>query len=242
MRNYIHLWQSALFFKREAFEYQRDRKDSFAHGLAFIVAVALLVALSGIAAAALRYATEPSSDAVKNTVLNHLQAMPFYSQFTTQAERQFLSGYDQVWQNLGSLIMGYPTNTSAVLVLLMSLVTTPLSWIVGWLLYGVFAHVIAGRANPHASLAQGLGALALATAPQALNVITVLPGGSISAPIIGLWSMIANVLALRAAYRISSRRAVGAALFPLLLLLIILAVLACIGFFVLTAAVQGVRR
>lgn len=242
MRDYFHLWQSALFFKREAYEYQRDRKDSFAHGLTFIVVLGVLVGLFGIAGAALRYATEPSADAVKNTVLNHLQAMPFYSQFTHDSERQFLSGYNQVWQAIGSLFMGYPTNFTSLLILLAGVVTTPLSWIVGWLVYGLLAHLIAGRGNPQASLAHGLGTLALATAPQALNIVTILPAGAISGPIIGLWTMIANVLALRAAYRISTRRAIGAAIFPLLLLLILLAIFACIGFFALISYLQGVRR
>jgi hypothetical protein len=242
MRDYFHLWLSALFLKREAYEYQRDRRDSFAHGLAFIVTVGVVVALFGIAGAALRYATEPSADAIKNTVLNHLQAMPFYSQFTPQGERQFLNGYNQAWGAFGSLFVGYPTKVSELVFVFASLITTPLSWVIGWLIYGVLAHLIAGRGNPHSSLAHGLGTLSLATSPQILNVVTVLPGASISSVMVGLWTIILNVFALRTAYRISTTRAVLSALFPLLLLLLIIIVFACFGFLALSTAITGGRR
>jgi hypothetical protein len=242
MRDYWHLWQSALFLKREAYEYQRDRRDSFAHGLAFIILVGILVGLFGIVGAGLRYATEPSADAIKNTVLNHLQAMPFYSEFGSQGERQFLSGYNQVWAALGSLFVGYPTNAGDLITLLISPITTPLLWVIGWLIYGVLAHLITGRGNPHSSLAHGLGTLALATSPQMLNVVTFLPGANVGGVMLGLWTFILNVFALRTAYRVSTRRAVFAAVFPLVLLLLLLILFACVGFLALGAAIRGGQR
>ena len=242
MRDYFHLWLGALFLKREAYEYQRDRRDSFAHGLAFILAAGVVVAFFGIAGEALRYATSPSADAFKNTVLNHLQAMPFYSQFTPQGEEQFLTSYNMIWGTLGRLFVGYPTSARDLAILFASLITTPLAWVIGWLIYGVLAHVIASRGNPHAGLGHGLGTLALATSPQVLNIVAVLPGANISGSIIALWTIILNVFALRTAYRISTPRAVFSALFPLLLLLLLLILFACVGFFGLSALIQGGRR
>jgi hypothetical protein len=242
MRNYFHLWLSALFLKREAYEYQRDRRDSFAHGLAFVGLIGVIVALFGIAGAALRYATEPNADAIKNTVLNHLQAMPFYSQVTSQGEGQFLSGYNRVWETFGSIFVGHPTKPGDLVPLFASLVTTPLLWVIGWLLYGAVAHLVASRGNPHSSLAHGLGTLALATSPQLLSAVTVLPGASISGAVLGLWTMILNVFALRTAYRVSTQRAVFSALLPLLLLLLILILFACVGIFALSTAARGGQR
>ncbi len=242
MRDYWHLWLSGLFLKREAYEYQRERRDSFAHGLAFIAVVGIVVGLFGIAGAAFRYATQPSADAIKNVVLNHLQAMPFYTQMGSIAQGQFLTGYNQVWATLGSRFVGYPTNGRDLIALLASPITTPLLLVIGWLIYGVLAHLIAASGNPHSSLAHGLGTLALATSPQALNVVTVLPGASISGVMIGLWTFILNVYALRTAYRISTPRAITAAIFPLLLLLLLLILFACVGFFLLTAAIRGGQR
>ncbi len=229
MADYWHLWLGALFLRREAYEYQRERKDSFAHGLLFIVLIGVIVALSGIAGAALRYATSPNVDAVKNTILNHLQSMPFYAESIQpfpDAQRQFQSGYDQTWAVAGSLFMGYPISAADWARVLASVITTPISWIVGWLVYGVLAHLIASRGNPHANLSHGLGTLALATSPQALGVVNIIPQAGVNGLALALWTLILNVYALRTAYQVSTRRAVWAALFPLLLLLLL--VLLCL--------------
>jgi hypothetical protein len=242
MGDYFHLWLSALFLKREAYEYQRDRNDSFAHGLAFIVILGVIVALFGIVGAALRYASDPTADAIKNTVLNHLQAMPLYSRFTPQGEDRFISGYNRVWDTLGSLFVGHPTKGSDLLPLFAGLVASPLSWVIGWLLYGTAAHLVASRGNPHSSLAHGLGTLALATSPQVLNAVAVLPGASIGATVIGLWTVILNVFALRTAYRVSTSRAVFSAILPLLLLLVLLVLLGFVAFLALSVAFRGGQR
>src|SRR5919202_6205568 len=92
-----HTWLSALFLRHEVYEYQRERRNPFAHGLLFIIVLGALLALFGILGSGLRYATEPRAEAIRSVVLTHLQAMPFYAQFTPQAETQFLSGYDQTW-------------------------------------------------------------------------------------------------------------------------------------------------
>ncbi|MGE5138930.1 MAG: YIP1 family protein [Rudaea sp.] len=244
MADYWHLFVGALFLKREAFEYQRDRKDSFAYGLFFIVLIGAAVGLAGLVGGALRFGTSPGVDAVKNVVLNHLQAMPFYSQSiqaSPSAERQFLDGYNLMWQNLGSTFMGYPVDTAGWALLLASVVTTPLVWLVAWLIYGWLAHLIARRGALHIGLNQALGTLALATAPQALAVVGLLPQAGASPLVLSVWTMILNVFALRTAYRITTPRAIWAALFPVLLLLILLILLACIGIAILPAAVRGGR-
>ncbi len=231
MANYWQLWLGALFLKREAFEYQRDRRDSFAHGLLFIVLIGVVVAGAGIVGAALRYASGPNADAVKNTVLTHLQAMPFYTQSIQtdpRIESEFLSGYNRVWANLGGAFMGYPTTGAGVFLLLLGLLTVPLGWLLGWLIYGVLAHVIASRNNPEATLAHGLGTLALATAPQLLNVVSILPLAGVSSVALGVWTLVLNVFALRTAYRVSTGQAIWAALFPLLLLLILASFFLCL--------------
>ncbi len=245
MADYWHLWLGALFCKREAYEYQRERKDSFAHGLLFIVLIGVLVALAGIIGAGLRYATSPSMDAVKNTVLNHLQAMPFYAQSiqpSPEAQRQFQAGYNQVWAAAGSFFMGYPTTVADWARALVSVVTTPLFWIVGWLIYGVLAHLIASRNNPNANLSHGLGALALATSPQALSVVNLIPQASVSGITLALWTLILNIYTLRTAYQISTRRAVWAALFPLLLLFLLLILSFCLIIALVVPVARGGQR
>ncbi|MGB8644932.1 MAG: YIP1 family protein [Anaerolineae bacterium] len=242
MTDYWHLFVSALFLRREAYEYQRDRKDSFAHGLFLIVLIAILTALAGIGGAAFRYAASPSADAIKNTVLTHLQAMPFYTQMIqpySQAEQQWLSGYNRSWEYLGSLFMGFPTNAQGWTVLFTSVITTPILWVIVWLFYGALAHLVARRGAEHVELSHALGTLALASAPQAFSFIGLFPQASASMFALWLWSMILNVFAVKTAYRITTRHAIWAALFPLLLLFLLLIVILIIGFILLAGAVRG---
>lgn len=241
MANYWELWLGALFLKREAYEYQRDREDTFAHGLLFLVLIGVIVALAGIVGAGVRYTTAPSMEALKNTVLTHLQAMPFYDQMPDIGQQQFLSGYNQTWSTLGGLFMGYPTNAAGWMMQLASVIITPLFWIIIWLIYGALAHIIASRGNPQSNFAHGLGTLALATAPQALNVINILPNAGVGSVALALWTMILNVFALRVAYQTSTTRAIWAALFPLLLLLLFVLLVGCVGFFALTSVLGGQR-
>ncbi len=242
MADYWHLMVGALFLRREAYEYQRDRKDSFAHGLLLIVLIGVLVALAGIVGAALRYASSPSADAIKNTVLTHLQAMPFYSQMIQpfpQVEQQFLSGYNQFWENFGGVLLGFPTNTQGWSLLIAGIITTPVLWIILWIIYGALAHLIASRGAAHIEFTHVLGTLALATTPQIFSVVALFPDGGASMIALWLWSLILNGMALQTAYRISTRRAIWAALFPLLVLLVILIVVGVFGFMGLVSALRG---
>ncbi|MGE5139887.1 MAG: YIP1 family protein [Rudaea sp.] len=226
-----HLWLGALFLKREAYEYQRDRKDTFAHGLLFVTLVGLLTALAALAGALLRFAAGPNADAVKNVVLTHLQAMPFYTQSILpypKVESQFLSGYNQTWDLLGSTFMGYPTNQGGWAALLAGVVVIPLILIVVWLVYGFLVHLVASRANPNTGLARGLGTLALAISPQAINLLGILPRSGLSVPVLGLWGIVLSVFAVRTAYGTSTGRSIWAVVFPLLLLLLLTAVVLAI--------------
>lgn len=242
LRDYWHLWVSSLFLQREAYEYQRDRRDSFGHGMAFIALLGIITALFGIGGSGLRYATAPRAEAIKGVVLTHLQAMPFYTQLPPEGERQFISGYNQSWENFGSFFVGYPTRPRDLALLLSTIVTTPLAWMMGWLIYGLLAHRIASRKNANNSLAHGLGTLALATSPQLLKAVEIFPGANVSGLMIAAWVMIANVFALRTAYRLSTPRAIWAALFPLLLLFLILLVLLVMGTLLLGGAPRGGQR
>lgn len=241
MHDYWHLFLGALFLRRESYEYQRDRTRPFAHGLTFVVIIGLLVAVAGILGAGLRYASLPNSDAIQNIVLKHLQAMPFYGDMTTAAQAQFLSTYNQIWNNFGGAFFGYPTTSAGLAQLLVTIVTTPLSLVVGWLVYSVLVHLVARGVNKQVSLAEGMGTLALATSPQLLTVLDVFPGVMATSAVITLWSLILSTFAVRTTYRTSTGRAIFAALFPLLLFLIPAFLLLCCGLFALAGAAGGRR-
>lgn len=241
MRDYWHLFLGALFLRRESYEYQRDRMRPFAHGLTFVVLIGLLVAVAGILGAALRYASFPNSDAIENIVLKHLQAMPFYADLSSVAQTRFLDGYAETWNRLGSVFLGYPTSSGGLAQLLLTIVTTPLSLVIGWLIYSALVHLVARGVNKQVSLAEGMGTLALATSPQLLTVLDIFPGVMVTGAVITLWSLICSTFAVRTTYHTSTGRAIFAALFPVVLFLLSALLLLCCGLFALAGAAGGRR-
>jgi hypothetical protein len=219
------LWLGAMFLKRETYAYERDQKNPFGNGLVYIAIIGVLVALAGILGAGLRYATLPSLEAIKNTVLTHLQAMPFYPMLDTATASAFDRGFDQTWDTAGSLFVGYPVDANSFATLVASILTTPLGLVIGWLVYGALVHLIARGWNRETSFGEMLAPLALASSPQVLTVLTLFPGAEVSGAAVGLWTFICNVVAVRVAYQTTTGRAVWAAFFPILLLLLVLLLL-----------------
>ncbi len=236
---FVELWLDAMFLKREGYAYERERKNPFGNGLVYIAIIGVLVAITGMFGAGLRFATEPSLDAVKNTVLVHLQAMPFYSAFDSASATAFDQGYDQWWDQSGAGALGYPADASGIAALALSLLTTPLGLIIGWLIYGALVHLIARGWNPETSFGEMLAPLALATSPHLLNILTLLPSANVSGLAVALWTLLCNVVAIRVAYQTTTRRAVWGALFPLLLLIVFLFVLVIFGIVIGASARRG---
>lgn len=219
------LWLGAMFLKQETYTYERDHKNHFGNGLLYIAVIGVLTAIAGIIGAGLRYATIPSADAIKGTVLAHLQAMPFYDAYTPQQVTAFEQQYNQTWNQFGSMFVGYPTDTNSFVSLMLTILTVPLGLAIGWVIYGALVHLVARGWNPETSFSELLAPLALATSPQLLNVLMLFPNSNVSGAAIGLWTFILNIFAIRIAYQTTMRRAVWAALFPLLLFLVLLIIL-----------------
>ena len=109
LTHFWELWRGAMFLKREVYSYERDQKNHFGNGLLYIAVIGVVIALAGILGAGLRYATLPNVDAIKNTVLVNLEAMPFYTlgdtaaqaRFEQQRIRLYLGGRDLFWRAPG---------------------------------------------------------------------------------------------------------------------------------------------
>lgn len=219
---YWELWLGAMFLKQETYTYERDSKNPFGNGLLYIAVIGVVVALAGILGAGLRYATAPTADAIKNTILVHLQAMPFYGMFDPASASLFDRQFNQGWDMIGTRVLGYPVDTAGATMLVASVIATPLGLIIGWLVYGILVHVIARGWNPETSLGEMLAPLALATSPQLLNILALFPTAGASGAVIALWTWVCSVFAIRVAYQTTTRRAIWAALFPILLEVILI--------------------
>lgn len=230
---YAELWVGGMFLQDEAYVYMRERRNPLASGLLYVVLVGVLVGLADIFGGLARYATSPSLDAIKNTVLIHLQAMPFYETMGAASQRAFESGFQQTWEWFGPLFLRAPDTPQQIGQLLLSPLTVPLGLIIGWFIYGALVHVIARKWNPEISLGHILGPLALAESPQLLAVLNVLPNGSISLRVAFLWFLVCAITAIRVTYRTTASNAFRAALFPFLVMLIAVVVLGVLALILL---------
>jgi len=238
-RHFVELWLGAMFLKDETYAYERDQKNPFGNGLLYIALIGVIVALAGILGGGLRYAISPTADAIKNTVLVHLQAMPFYNTLDSGSADMFNRGFERTWDSLGSMFVGYPTDTRSFILLALGVITTPLGFIVGWLIYGALVHLVARGWNPETSFGEMLAPLALATSPQLIHVLNLFPNVGVSGLALALWGLICNMVAIRIAYQTTARRAVWGALFPLLLLLVLFIVVLILAIALLAGARRG---
>ena len=82
---------------------------------------------------------------------------------------------------------------------------TPLQMVVGWLAVGVLAHAAARLLGGRAALSQTLGATSLATAPQMLGVVRVVP--DVTTAGLGVWGLVCLYVAIKTAHELDTRRA-----------------------------------
>lgn len=221
-----------MFLQDEAYVYMRERRNPFASGLLYVALVGVLAAVGGILGALTKYVTSPPLDAIKNMVLTHLQAMPFYESMGAIAQRAFDAGYNQFWDVFGPLFVGYPDTPQQFAQLFTSLLTTPLGLVITWLLYGALVHFTARKWKRDVSLSEILGPLALAQSPQLLYVLNIFPDVSVSIWVVYLWFFVCAVTAIRVTYRTTTARAFSAAFFPVLVGLVLLVVLILVGLLV----------
>lgn len=227
--HYAELWTGSMFLQDEAYVYMSERRKPFAGGLLYVALIGVLVAVAGILGALTRYATSPSLDAIKNTVLKHLQVMPFYESMGAIAQRAFDAGFNQVWDLFGPLFVGYPDTPQQIAQLFASVLTTPLGLVVEWLYFGALVHFIARKWNREISFAEILGPLALAQSPQLLYWLGIFPNVSVSLWVVYLWFFVCAATAIRVTYRTTAANAFRAAFFPVLVSLVLVVVLILVG-------------
>jgi hypothetical protein len=217
-RSFGMLWD-ALFLQTDAYERMRDDDNPFVEGLFLLVLLGLLLGLVGIVGTTLEWASSPPLAAVQQAVLNGLQQMRWYQDLaqSTDFVTQFRDIWDQVWRFVDMAAPKPITSLAGILL-------KPLSLIVGWLVFGVVAYVLARLFGGKGSLNQTLGVTALGAAPQLLTITTALPFVAVAG--LGTWTLLCNYMALRTVHHLSWPRAVFAALLPPLIIGLV------VGFFV----------
>lgn len=207
------LWD-ALFLQRSAYARMRDDDNPFVEGLFVLAVLGVAIALAGVVGATLQWASSPNVADIRDAVLPNLQQMPWWQfiQQDTQLEATWYRIWNAVWDAAGALA---PSPGGALL----GIITVPLGLILGWLIYGLLAHLSARLLGGVGSLNQTLGATALAAAPQMLNLLMVLPFVVIFS--LGTWTLLCNYMALRTVHGLSWGRSVAAALLPSLVFVLL---------------------
>jgi len=222
---FAELWMGGMFLQDEAYVYMRERLNPFASGLLFVTLVGVVIAVADIAGAFVNYFTAPSLDAVRNIILTHLQAMPFYESMGPLTQRAFEASFNRMWALFEPMFIRYPNTQTQVTQLLFGLIFTPLGLVFSWLYFGALAHWMARKWNREISWGEMLGPLALAMAPQLLNALKVFPSGSVIFWVVYLWFFACATNAIRVTYRTTLANAFRAAFFPVLMSFVLVALL-----------------
>lgn len=200
----------ALFLDGEAFEALREDDNPFVEGLFLVALIGLIVAVLSLIGQVLAWSVTPDMQAVEGAVLAALQQQPWWPQLAASPGdlAAFQRWWDIAWQVLPGLL-GAPALDAAVVNLLWS----PLSAVLGWLLYGVLAHLFARLMGGTGTLNQTLGVTALAYTPVLFYGLGFIPflviGGALRT-----WQLLLRYKALRAVHGLPWNRALWATILP----------------------------
>ncbi len=225
MKALIRLAWEALFLREEPYTEMRETPKPALRGLGLVALVGLVVAVAGLVGTALEWATSPNLQDIQKTVLEGLQAMPWYKELQYEPEfvEGFLRSFDIGWRVFPQLF-GAPDLVSGAL----RIILLPLSLLIIWVLYGAVAHLFARLMGGQGSLSQMLGCTALSVAPQLLNLATFLPYVGVGA-VVGTWTLLCRYLALKSCHRLTWGRALAATLLPYAALALVVASFTCLG-------------
>jgi hypothetical protein len=231
----LRLGWDALLFKESAYEEMSTTDNPVVKGLIWIIVVGVVIALCGLIGTGLELASMPDLGEIKDTVFFYVQQMPFWDEILLEdpgALAQFEEWYQRGW-DIFPRLFGAPDLGSAGL----GIVFVPLGLVVRWLVYGLLAYLFARWLGGTGDLSETLGVLALAVAPQALNVFNLIPYVNLG-NLVSVWGILVAYMGLKTAHKLSWGRAVWATLLPFLLVVAVLILMGCLGTAVLGAATR----
>lgn len=215
MKRILNWAWRGLFLDPDVYEEMRQDNNPFVEGLFMIVVVAVLVAVVGLVGTVISGLAAPNPVAVQAAVLQGLENMDWYEQMEMfsgpEAINQFRQTFDLIWQAVANLVFPNPATAA------MNIILLPLSIIIGWLIYGVFAHLFARLLGGKASLNETLGPTAFAVTPQLFNLVMIFPNVVVGG-VVGTWTLLCRYTALKTAHQLSWGRALAATLLPVVLM------------------------
>lgn len=230
----LRLGWNALLFKEDAYEEMRIADNPVVKGLILIVIVGVVIALAGLIGDVLEWASTPDLSEIQDIVYYYMTRMPWWDE-ATKASPEFQDTFEQIWNFNWSIARTFaPTPGGAVA----NIILTPLALVVRWLIYGLLAYLFARWLGGTGQLSETLGVLALAVAPQALNLLTLFPYVQMG-NVVSVWGILCAYVGLKTAHKLSWSRAVWATLLPFILFFAVAVLASCFGMAVFAAVVKG---
>jgi hypothetical protein len=230
----LRLGWEALLFKEDAYEEMRITDNPVVKGLILIVIVGVVIALAGLIGDVLEWASTPDLNEIQDIVYYYITRMPWWEE-VTKASPEFQDNFEQIWNFNWSIARTFsPTPGGAIA----NIIITPLALVVRWLIYGLLAYLFARWLGGTGQLSETLGVLALAVAPQALNLLALFPYVQMG-NIVSVWGILCAYVGLKTAHKLSWSRAVWATLLPFILFFAVAVLAGCFGMAIFAAVVKG---
>jgi hypothetical protein len=231
----LRLGWNALLFKEEAYEEMSESANPVVKGLILIVVVGVVIALFNLVGTGLEIASTPNLDKMQETIYFYMRQMPFWDEILREdptALQQFEEGYNFGW-NIARQVFAASLGSAAA-----GIISTPLGLVFRWLIYGLLAYLFARWLGGTGNLSQTLGALALAVAPQVINLLTLIPFVQVGS-IVAVWGALCAYFGLKTVHKLSWSRALWATLLPFILVIAVLIGMGCLGTAILGAVIGG---
>lgn len=233
-QSYPKMIGQSLVFEPEPAVVMVDDDNPWIEGLFFTLVIGFVVAMAQVIGGYLLTASLPAPTAMLETILQVVRQNRPIGMSPT--ELIALEENIRQWWPWITRLNHYGSGWARLL----TLVITPLTFIVQWALYGLLCHIMAKALGGTGSISQTLGVTALGMAPRILLVVTGVPFASVGYLLLQVWGVLIAYRGLEVAHDLSVRKAATVALFPILLLALISVVVAGFGiaFFAWVGGVQ----
>lgn len=220
----LQLGWRALLLKEDAYEEMRVVDSPVVKGLILILIVGVVIALCAFVGDVLEWASTPDLGEMRETVRYWIMQMPFWD-LALRDDPQALQMFEQYYNMGWDIAMMFQPSVGQAAA---NIIMVPLGLIIRWFIYGLLAYLFARWLGGTGDFSQTLGVLALAVAPQALNVLTLIPFVQMG-NIVAVWSVLCAFVGLKTVHKFSWDRAVWATLLPFILVIACIIFAACIA-------------
>lgn len=229
----LRLGWDALLLKEDAYEEMSTAESPVVKGLILIIVVGVAVGLFALVGDLLEWATTPNLDELKDTMFYYFTQMPWWDMAAKDPE--FSQIFEQIWNFNWTIAKTFSPSPGGAL---LNIIVLPLALVIRWLIYGLLAYLFARWLGGTANLSETLSVLALAVAPQALNLLNVFPYIQLG-NLVSVWAILCAYVGLKSVHKLRWNRAMYATVLPFILAFGVIILASCFGTAIFAAVVKG---